>query len=129
LALADDGNLFVTDALNFRIQVFSPEGKFLRKFGEVGDGSGNFAAPKGVAADRRRHVYVADALLDAVQAFGDDGQLLLGFGEQGMKAGQFWMPNGLFINDADVLYVADAYNQRVQRFQLLPPPAVAGEAP
>lgn len=127
LALAGDGSLFVTDALNFRIQVFDPGGKFLRKFGQVGDGSGNFAAPKGVAVDRVGHIFVADALLDAVQIFSDDGQLLLGVGEQGMKAGQFWMPNGVFVNGDDVLYVADAYNQRVQVFQVLTPPAVAGE--
>jgi sugar lactone lactonase YvrE len=37
------------------------------------------------------------------------------------------MPNGLFVNGDDVLYVADAYNQRVQVFQVLTPPAVAGE--
>jgi sugar lactone lactonase YvrE len=77
--------------------------------------------------DRIGHIFVADALLDAVQVFSDDGQLLLGVGEQGMKAGQFWMPNGLFVNGDDVLYVADAYNQRVQVFQVLTPPAVAGE--
>ena len=37
VCVTGDGNIFVTDALNFRIQVFSAEGKFLKKFGRAGD--------------------------------------------------------------------------------------------
>ena len=44
------------------------------ELGELGDGAGNFAAPKGVAVDRDGHIYAADAMFDAVQVFDADGQ-------------------------------------------------------
>jgi DNA-binding beta-propeller fold protein YncE len=120
LALMPDGSVVVTDALNFRAEVFGADGQFKYQLGKIGDGAGNFAAPKGVAVDRDGHVYVADAMFDAIQVFDAQGRLLLGFGEQGTQAGQFWIPNGLYIDAAQQLFVADAYNRRVQVFQILP---------
>ena len=113
------GDLYVTDALNARIQVFSSEGKFLRMFGTAGDSAGYFAKPKGVAVDSDGHVYVIDAIQDSVQIFDKSGALMLVFGEAGNGAGQFWMPSGVFIDKADNIYVADSYNQRIQVFRYL----------
>ena len=87
--------------------------------GRHGDGSGNLAAPKGVAADSQGHVYVVDALFDAVQIFERDGSLLLAFGERGTERGQFWLPAGIFIGPNNRIYIADAYNQRIQIFDFL----------
>ena len=64
-----NGDLLVTDTLNFRVQVLRRNGKPLASFGRVGDGSGNFASPKGVGADSDGNIYVVDALFDAVQVF------------------------------------------------------------
>jgi DNA-binding beta-propeller fold protein YncE len=118
-AVAPNGDVVVTDALNFRIEVFGTDGVFISQFGRIGDGSGNFAAPKGVAVDRAGHIYVADAMFDAVQVFEVSGRLLLGFGQQGNQAGQFWIPNGLYVGANDRLFVADAYNRRIQVFQIV----------
>jgi DNA-binding beta-propeller fold protein YncE len=119
LALDQSGALLVTDALNFRIQAFDQEGKFLWKMGHHGDSSGNLAAPKGVATDSQGHLYVVDALFDAVQIFDRNGTLLLAFGEHGAQRGQFWLPGGIFINSRNRIYVADAYNQRIQIFDFV----------
>lgn len=119
LAVAPDGDVIVTDALNFRVQAFGADGHFKYQVGRLGDGAGNFAAPKGVAADRNGRIYVADAMFDAIQVFDANGQLLLGFGEQGTQAGQFWIPNGLCIDANGQLFVADAYNRRIQVFQIV----------
>lgn len=123
VAVTADGNVVVTDALNFRVQVFDVDGRYKYQLGELGDGAGNFAAPKGVAIDRAGHVYAADAMFDAIQVFDAGGHLMLGFGEQGTQAGQFWIPNGLYVNGSDQLFVADAYNRRIQVFQILSDPA------
>lgn len=109
-------NLLVTDAMNFRIQSLGADGKFLWRFGKNGNGTGDLAAPKGVASDNAGHVYVVDALFDAVQIFDREGRLLLAFGEHGTGPGQFTLPRGIFIAGDDKVYVADAYNQRVQVF-------------
>jgi DNA-binding beta-propeller fold protein YncE len=110
------GGLLITDALNFRVQAIDRQGGFLWKFGKVGNGAGDFAAPKGIAADRAGHVYVVDALFDAVQIFDRQGRLLLGFGERGGGRGQFVLPSGIYISPEDKVYVADVYNRRVQIF-------------
>ena len=113
------GRVIVTDAMNFRIQIFSPEGNLLEVFGQAGDSSGSFAKPKGLAIDSEGHIYVCDALFDTVQVFDDRGRLLLGFGDKGSKYGQFWMPAGIYIDRNDYIYVTDSYNQRVQVFKYL----------
>jgi len=124
---ATGGNLLVTDAMNFRIQSFEATGKFLWTFGQNGNGSGDLAAPKGVASDSDENIYVADALFDAVQIFNRQGRLLLAFGESGAQPGQFAMPRGLFISSEHKIYVADAYNKRVQIFLDAAAPRVQGK--
>lgn len=118
VAVAPDGTLYVTDALNFRIQAFDPEGNFVRAFGVLGDIPGTFSRPKGVGVDAEGHVYVVDAAFNNLQIFDTEGRLLLAFGSMGRGDGQLWMPLGLHI-DGDWIYVADRYNDRVQIFRYL----------
>jgi len=119
VAIAPDGRIYVTDSLNFRVQVLGPDFTFLSAFGQVGDSPGDFARPKGVAVDSEGHVYVVDALFDNVQIFDRQGRLLLAFGSPGAAPGQFWLPNEILIDAEDRIYVSDAYNQRIQVFQYL----------
>lgn len=119
IAIARDGTVYVTDGLNFRIQVLSADLRFLRTFGAAGDNPGHFSRPKGVAVDSDGNVYVVDALFDNVQIFDRDGRLLLAFGSPGAAAGELWLPGAIFIDARDRIYVADTYNQRVQVFQYL----------
>ncbi|MCX7151079.1 MAG: 6-bladed beta-propeller [Proteobacteria bacterium] len=117
-----EGRLYVSDALNFRIQMFDAEGRSLGQFGRQGDGSGDAARQKGVATDGRGHVYVVDALFHAFQIFNTGGDFLLAVGARGGDPGEFWLPAGIFIA-GDMIYVADSYNSRVQVFRY------AGAAP
>ncbi len=117
--VAEDGLIYVTDSLNFRVQVLSPELRFIRHFGSAGDSPGYFSRPKGIAVDSEGHIYVVDALFDNVQVFDNEGRLLLAFGSPGHNQGQFWLPSGIYIDEQDRIYVADTYNQRVQVFQYL----------
>jgi len=111
--------VYVTDSMNFRIQIFDQNGKFLSKFGKLGDGSGDLSKPKGIAVDSEGHIYLADAHFDNVQIFDEKGNLLLVFGNSGNKEGGFALPAGIFIDINDRIYVADSYNQRIQIFQYL----------
>ncbi len=114
-----DGKIFITDSLNFRIQVLTPEGKFIRSFGKAGDRPGYFSRPKGVAVDSDGNIYVVDALFDNIQIFNAEGSLLMDFGRPGNDYGEFWLPSGLYIDANDRIYVADTYNKRVQVFQYM----------
>ena len=119
ITVAEDGTIVVTDALNFRIQIFSAKGEFLRTFGSAGDSPGHFSRPRGVATDSDGNIYVVDALFDNIQMFNKQGQLLMDFGTSGRGYGEFWLPAGICIDTNDKIYVADSYNKRVQIFQYL----------
>lgn len=117
VAVSPDGEVYVTDALNFGIRILNSDLCLKDYFGEAGDGPGSFSRPKGVAVDSERNIYVVDALFDNVQIFNRDGDLLLTFGVAGHAAGEFWLPSDIFIGSDDRIYVADSYNARVQVFQ------------
>jgi DNA-binding beta-propeller fold protein YncE len=110
----------VTD-LNFRVQIFDADGKFLSKFGSVGTGFGQFSMPKGVGVDSQGHIYVVDARFSNVQIFDPQGRLLLFFGELGSRLGEFYLPAGLYVDGQDRIYVADQYNKRIDVFQYIGP--------
>jgi DNA-binding beta-propeller fold protein YncE len=114
-----DGLLYITDSMNFRVQIFDRDGHFISMFGKHGDGSGDFSQPRGIAVDSEGHVYVVDALFDTVQIFDRDGRFLLAFGKTGKEKGEMILPAGLFIDEEDRIYAADSYNKRVQIFQYM----------
>ncbi len=114
-----DGDILVSDSLNFRVQVFSSGGRFLRAFGAAGDGPGYFMRPRGVASDSDGNIYVVDGLFDNIQIFDRECRLLMAFGGPGKGYGEFWLPTGIFIDKNDRIYVSDSYNKRVQVFQYL----------
>lgn len=116
------GNIYVTDAMNSRVQVFTRDGGYVRTIGSLGDGSGHFSRPKGIAVDSQGRIYVGDALFDNVQIFDRDGRFLLDFGAAGSQRGEFWLPAGLAIAPDGRIYVADSYNRRLQVFQYLATP-------
>ena len=119
LAVAPDGTVYVSDALNFRVQAFDRAGRYLRQVGQLGDGPGAFARPKGIGVDSEGHLYVADAAFNNVQIFDEKGRVLMQFGNLGRGAGEMWLPLGLFVDQNDRIYVADRYNNRVQIFEYL----------
>jgi sugar lactone lactonase YvrE len=117
--IGKDGLLYITDSLNFRIQIFDSNGNFISSFGKHGDSLGDLSKPKGIAVDSEGHIYIADAHFDNVQIFDKDGSLLLTFGNTGRRSGEFTLPAGVFIDKNDRIYVADSYNNRIQMFQYL----------
>lgn len=112
-------DVFVVDAMNFRVQMFDRMGHFRAQFGAVGDSFGEMFRPKGLAIDTEGNVYLVDAALEAVQVFNRQGQLLYSFGRGGSRMGEFQLPSGLAIDSRNRIYVADSYNHRVQVFQFV----------
>jgi len=85
--VSGDGQIFVSDSLNFRIQIFTPEWKFFIQLRQARRHSRFFARPKGVAVDSDGNIYVVDALFDNVQMFDKQGRLLMDFGGRDMDMG------------------------------------------
>jgi DNA-binding beta-propeller fold protein YncE len=117
LSVDHGGRLFVTDTLNFRVQIFDQAGAFVTSIGTQGDGPGHLNRAKGVGVDSEGHVYIADTSFNNFQIFDGDGSILLFVGTTGEGPGEFLLPAGLFVDDEDRIYVADQGNARVQVFQ------------
>jgi DNA-binding beta-propeller fold protein YncE len=81
IALGPDGDLYVVETSNFRVQRFTTDGKPVRMYGEVGSTPGSFARPKGIAMDKAGHMLVGDAAFQNVQVFDNSGKLLMFFGQ------------------------------------------------
>ena len=117
VAVDSDGNLYVTDTLNNRVETFDAEGNFIGEFGKSGDGPGRFARPKGIAVDCDGHIWVVDEVQSRVQVFDREGRLLIYFGEQGQYPGQFQAAYGIAIDRQNRVIVSEQFPGRVQAFQ------------
>ena len=73
MAFDADENIYVSDTLNHRVQKLTKDGAFLMKWGEFGQGDGQFNMPWGIAIDELGDVYVADWRNDRVQKFTAEG--------------------------------------------------------
>lgn len=62
LAVDDEGNIFVSDFGNTRVQMYDRTGKFIRTFGRKGQGPGEFQSPGKLLLDPSGNLYVFDIL-------------------------------------------------------------------
>jgi len=123
-----NGNLFVLDSMNFRVQRFDWTGTdygYVSHFGETGTAPGSFVRPKGLAVSPSGHVYVTDGLTHRVLIFDRDGTFLLTFGGKFIATGGEFAPGGLYMpvgiaaDERDGIWVVDSLNRMVHHFQYL----------
>jgi len=115
-----DGELYVSDTLNGRVQVFARGADRPRLVvGSRGLYVGQLVRPKGVATDSAGNIYVVESYYDHLLVYDRDGRFLLPIGGLGRDAGQFYLPAGLWIDERDRIFVADMFNGRVVVLQFL----------
>ena len=119
IALDKDGNVYVTDTMNNRVEIFDPEGQFINEFGKHCDAPGCFARPKGIAVDSDGHIWVADQMLDLLQVFNKEGRLLTYVGGHGHLPGQFEALVGLAIDKQNRVFTTEQYPGRMQMFRYI----------
>ena len=117
VAVDKDGNVYVTDTLNNRIEIFDADGNFLSMFGRHGDAPGQLARPKGIAVDADGHIWVADAYQDRLEVFDREGNFLIDIGGHGSMPGQFQEVYGIAIDKNNRVITSEQYAARVQVFQ------------
>jgi sugar lactone lactonase YvrE len=106
-----DKKIFVADSNNRRIQVFSPEGKYLYMISMGG-------LPRGIAIDEADRLYVVDGLGHNITVYkktDKNAKSITAFGGQGTQFGQFLYPNGLVLEKGGHrIFVTDRENNRIQ---------------
>jgi DNA-binding beta-propeller fold protein YncE len=115
IAIAN-GEVFVADSRNARIQVFDRDGTFKRAFGEPGDSLGQLGRPMNLAIHDGK-LYVPEYFNDRIQIFGLDGTAKRIIGGPGNGPGEFNAPGGVAVGENGHLFVADFYNHRVQELK------------
>ena len=120
VAVDNDGNVYVTDTLNSRVEIFDAEGHFISTFGKAGDGPGYLFRPKGIAIDCDGHIWVADQYQDRVQVFNHEGQLLTYIGDTHANGpGQFKALVGIAIDKQNRVFTTEQYPGRMQMFRYI----------
>jgi len=127
VALDKEGNVYVTDTMNNRVEIFDADGNFLSQFGRHGDGPGYLARPKGVAVDGDGHIWIADSYQDRVQVFNREGQLLTYLGGHGHYPGQFEALIGIAIDKQNRVFTTEQYPGRMQMFRYVTDDEAAAE--
>ena len=128
VAVDKNGDVYVTDTLNNRVEIFDADGKFVSEFGKAGDGPGYFARPKGIAVDSDGHIWVADSMQDRLQVFNREGRLLTYIGQEHSELpGQFKALVGVAIDKNNHVFTTEQEPGRLQVFRYVPDAEAAVE--
>jgi RHS repeat-associated protein len=136
-AVAANGDVWVADPVNHRLQEFSSSGSFIEtigwgvlngnpnfetctsscKAGLAGTGAGEFSNPEGLAINPSSGaIYVADSAQDRIQELSSSGAYITAFGSYGTAEGDLWEPHGIALDSSGDVWVADTNNCRVEEF-------------
>jgi sugar lactone lactonase YvrE len=138
VAVDKDGNVYVADTWNHRMQKFSSDGKVLTVWGGVinlaeapagadPENNSRFYGPRGVAIGPDGNIYVTDTGNKRVLIFDPSGKFVrkIDSGVTPAKAqanypfnkpGELNEPIGIAVDKAGNVYVADTRNLRIQKF-------------
>jgi predicted membrane-bound mannosyltransferase/DNA-binding beta-propeller fold protein YncE len=114
-----EGNLWVADAHNNRVQEFDAEGSFLAQIDNAGAAPGGLTEPWSVAVDAEGSVYVADTWNHRIQKFGADLALVKTWGQPGESQDDplvLFGPRDVAVAGDGTLWVTDTGNNRVLHF-------------
>jgi ribosomal protein L7/L12/outer membrane protein assembly factor BamB len=107
VAVDGSGNIYDLAYFNESVFIFSPEGKYISRFGSRGDEDGQFTSPRSIAIDNLGKVYIAD--FPGVMIYASDGRYLDTLQVNGAVM-------GMTFDDQNNLYTV--VNNQVLRFDL-----------
>ena len=114
IAADPEGNLYVTDERNQRVQKFSPDGKFILSLGQGPENKlGDIFS---VSTDKDGKVWVADPENDRIQVYNSDGTLDRSLINPGNKPENIFKPLSVFCFENGEYLVGDRSEYLLKRF-------------
>jgi hypothetical protein len=118
--LAKDNLLYVCDRVNDRIQVFTPEGKFVKEgfYAKNTLGAGSAWDIAFSKDPQQKYIYLADGQNEKVYVIDRQSlQVLTSFGDGGRQPGLFFGVHSIAVDSKGNVYTTETYEgKRVQRF-------------
>jgi tripartite motif-containing protein 71 len=124
ITVDQDGNVYVMDTENNRVQKFDSNGNFVSMWGSQGNGEGQFQNTSSqdwlghMIVDTHGNLYVIDANNFRIQKFDSNGNYQTQWGTKGTGDGEFsFIPFDIAIDPQDNVYVCESASvHRVQKF-------------
>jgi len=113
ITVDSNGNIFIADTGNGRIEKFSPIGALLDTIKIAGYDHGQASEPSGIAVDHAGNIYVANVSMQCVQKLAPAGTLIAEW--KGPNPG-FYGPRRIAIGRDDSIYVVDQGRTRIVKF-------------
>lgn len=117
IAVNKQGNVYVVDVLNSRVQMFNEHGKLIITVGVWGVMPGQLFRPKGVAVDGQNNVYISDSYLGVIQVYDNDSRFSHVLGTENVPK-RFASPGGIAVDKNNRLYVAEMLDNKVSVYDL-----------
>jgi hypothetical protein len=118
--LSADNLLYVCDRMNDRLQVFSPDGKFVKEafFAKRSLGEGSVWDIAFSRDSQQKYLFLTDGRNQKVRVvLRDTLQEVTNFGDGGRQPGQFYGVHSIAIDSKGNLYTTETYEgKRVQKF-------------
>jgi sugar lactone lactonase YvrE len=115
VAVATSGEIFIADGHgedgNNRIMKFSPDGQFIKEWGNAGPGpaAGELNDAHALAFDSQGRLFVGDRRNARIQIFDQEGNFL-------EQWSQFGPPSNIYIDANDVIYVTDTQSNAMPQW-------------
>ncbi|PKO21674.1 MAG: hypothetical protein CVU38_13395 [Chloroflexi bacterium HGW-Chloroflexi-1] len=117
LVVGQDGNIYVMDTGNKRVQLFAPDGQFVAQYGGGGVIEGRLDEPVGLAQDSAGNWYVADTWNRRIQKFDRNFVYLTQWSIDGWASQSVVNKPALAVDGArNIVYAVDPENYRVLAF-------------
>ena len=112
----ENGDVYICDKDNHRIQVFDRELELKRSFGKMGSSPSDFHYPNDIDFDSQGNIYVADTGHYVIKVFSPDWAFKGTIGGEGCGRGKFHCLTSICIDKHDYIYVTDESWNCVQIF-------------